>query len=223
MREFRFALLGFIAIVIAAGVSYFWAMHAGGNIHISSENQDWGGFGSYIGGILAPAAALLAGYLVYVGFASSAYQQKLLLARDSISRLDAVLEKNLDAQFTNKCYGEEYYGLPFRNIIIALSQNEIATTEDAIKGILGLLHNIAIMTNSVRYYIGLLDGLPSAEVDSHWLRELERGYWIEKYSAICSRMVRVVGQSAFENKVSEEQLRSFNYLLRGEAFSDALK
>lgn len=223
MREFRFALLGFTAMVIAAGVSYFWAMHTAGNLSISSDNQDWGGFGSYVGGILAPAAALLAGYLVYVGFASNAYQQKLLLARESISRLDTVLETKLDAPFINKCYGDDYSGQPFRYIIIALSKGEIPPTEDTAKGILGLLHNIAIMTNSVRYYIDLLGGLPSAESDSHWLGELEQAYWIEKYSPICTRMVWIVGQSAFEGKVSKEHLRSYNYVMRGEAFSDALK
>jgi hypothetical protein len=216
LREFRFALLAFIAVFVAAGISYFWAMHAGGSISISSNNQDWGGFGSYIGGILAPVASLLAGYLVYKSFASSAYQQKLLLIRESLSRLDVVLEKNLEKPFTNRCFGDKYYGLPFRSIVDAISINEIAATEATSKGILSLLHNIAILADSIRYYIGLLDGLPSAEKDNHWLGELEKAYWIEKYSAICSRMVRIVGQSAFEDKVSKEQLRSFSFVLRGE-------
>ncbi|MBK5516788.1 hypothetical protein [Pseudomonas sp. TH10] len=216
MREFRFALLAFIAVSAAAGISYFLAMHTGGNIRISSNNQDWGGFGSYIGGILAPAASLLAGYQIYKSFASNAYQQKLLLARESLSRLDVELEKKLEMPFNNICFGDEYYGRPLRSIIYALSNNEIAVTEASSKAILSLLHNIAIMTNSIRYYIGLLDGLPSAEKDNHWLGELEKSYWIEKYSAICSRMVRIVGQSAFEDKVCKEQLRSFKLVLGGE-------
>ncbi|QHF41888.1 hypothetical protein PspS34_27815 [Pseudomonas sp. S34] len=216
MREFRFALLAFTAVSAFAGISYFLAMHTGGNISISSNNQDWGGFGSYIGGILAPAASLLAGYVVYKSFAANAYQQKLLLARESLSRLDVELERKLEAPFNNICFGDEYHGRPLRNIIYALSNNEITATEDASKGILSLLHNIAIMANSIRYYIGLLDGLPSAEKDNHWLGELEKSYWIEKYSAICSRMVRIVGQSALEDKVSKEQLRSFKLVLGGE-------
>jgi hypothetical protein len=191
-------------------------MHTGGNISISSNNQDWGGFGSYIGGILAPAASLLAGYMVYKSFAANAYQQKLLLARESLSRLDLELERKLEAPFNSICFGDKYHGRPLRNIIYALSNNEITVTEDVSKGILSLLHNIAIMTNSIRYYIGLLDGLPSAEKDNHWLGELEKSYWIEKYSAICSRMVRIVGQSALEYKVSKEQLRSFKLVLGGE-------
>lgn len=216
MKNFKLALLAFIIILIIAGGLYFYAMHAGGNLKISSNNQDWGGFGSYIGGVIAPAASLLAGYMVYISFASNAHQQKLLLARESISRLDLVLEIKLDAPFNNPCFGDIYYGLPLRQIIYAISNNEITTTESMDKAILSLLHNIAIMTNSIRYYINLLDEFPSTKKDSQWLGQLEQSYWIEKYSSICSHMVRIVGQGAFEAKANAEQLRSFNIVLRGE-------
>lgn len=43
LRELRFALLVFIAVLAAAGISYFLAMHMGGSVSISSDNQDWGG------------------------------------------------------------------------------------------------------------------------------------------------------------------------------------
>ncbi|MFW0888223.1 UNVERIFIED_CONTAM: hypothetical protein MKS84_16170 [Pseudomonas sp. JL1] len=215
MREFRFAFRVFIAVSVVAGISYFLSMHAGGSARISSNTQDWGGFGSYIGGILAPAASLLAGYMVYKSFASNAYQHKLLLARETLSRLDTELEKKLETPFNNVCFGGEYYGRPLRNVINALSDSKIATTEDSSEAILSLLHNTAILANSIRYYIGLLDGLPSAVKDNQWLGELEKSYWIEKYSAICSRMVRIVGQNAFEDRVSMEQLRSFKSVLGG--------
>ncbi|MCP1415966.1 hypothetical protein J3D47_000209 [Pseudomonas laurylsulfativorans] len=213
MKEFRFALLVFIAISAAAVMPYFLAMYTAGNISISSNNQDWGGFGSYIGGVIAPAASLLAGYLVYKSFASNAHQQKLLLARESISRLDCVLEKKLEAPFNNDCFGAEYHGQPLRVVINALSNNKMAANAVTNKGLLSLLHNIAIMTESIRYYIGLLGAHPSTEKDNHWLGDLEKSYWIEKYSAICSRMVRIVGQSSLEDKLSAEQLRSFQFVL----------
>jgi hypothetical protein len=215
LRELRLALLIFAAVFVCAGLSYFLVMHAEGNVSISANNQDWGGFGSYIGGILAPAASLLAGYLVYKSFSSNAYQQKLILARESISRLDIVLEKKLEAPFSNTCFGEMYCGRPLKGIIYALSNNEITGTEISNKALLSLLHNIAILANSINHYIELLEGLPTSEKDSNWLGELERGYWIEKYSAICSRMVQIIGQDAFENKVSKEQLRSFKLVLGG--------
>ncbi|MFY9960228.1 hypothetical protein [Pseudomonas sp.] len=216
MREFRFALIAFIAVSAAAGIPYFLVMYAAGNIDISSSSQDWGSFGSYVGGVIAPAASLLAGYLVYKSFASNAYQQKLLLARESISRLDLELEKKLEVPFNSACLGARYNGMPLRAIIYALSNNEVATTEVTSKAILSLLHNIAIMSASIRYYIGLLGMHPSDEKDNHWLGELEKIYWIEKYSAVCARMVRIVGQNAFEEKLSKDQLRSFKLVLGGE-------
>lgn len=216
LREFKLALLAFITITAVAGVPYFLVMYSAGNINISSNNQDWGGFGSYLGGVIAPVASLLAGYLVYKSFALSAHQQKMLLARESILRLDLVFEKKLDAPFNNSCFGAEYHGRPFRSVIYALSSSEITPTEDAKKAILSLLHNIAIMTKSINYYISLLGAHPSAKKDRHWLGELEKSYWIEKYSAICSRMVRIVGQRSFEEKLSTEQLRSFQLVLGGE-------
>ncbi|AZV27193.1 hypothetical protein CT157_14630 [Pseudomonas syringae] len=216
MKELKLALLVFITASTVAVVPYFFTMYAAGNVSVSSNNQDWGGFGSYIGGVIAPAASLLAGYLVYKSFASNAHQQKLLLARESISRLDSVLEKKLDAPFNNDCLGAEYCGQPLRVVIYALSNQEVATSEGVNKGILSLLHNIAIMTESIRYYIGLLGAHPSTENDNHWLGDLEKSYWIEKYSAICSRMVRIVGLSSFEEKLSTEQLRSFQMVLGGD-------
>jgi len=93
LREFRLAFLAFITVFVVAGILYFWSMHSGGSAHISLNTQDWGGFGSYVGGVLAPAASLLAGYMVYKGFAFNAYQHKLLLVREALSRLDIELEK----------------------------------------------------------------------------------------------------------------------------------
>lgn len=208
--------MAFVAVSVAAGMLYMFAMYAAGNLSVSSNNQDWGGFGSYVGGVIAPIASLLAGYQVYKSFALSAYQQKLLLARESISRLDLVLEKKLDLPFNNASLGGEYYGQSLRLVIYALSNNEVASTDGVNKALLALLHNIAIMTTSIRHYIGLLGAHPSDEKDTHWLGDLEKSYWIEKYSAICTRMVRIVGQSAFEEKLNAEQLRSFQFVLRGE-------
>ncbi|NUT82437.1 hypothetical protein [Pseudomonas brassicacearum] len=215
MRGFRVALLAFVFVMGAAVISYFLSMYIGGGARISSNTQDWGGFGSFIGGILAPAASLLAGYMVYKSFTATAYQQKLSLARETLSRLDVELEKRLEAPFNNSCFGIEYHGRPFRRIVNALSNNEIEATEVSNKMILALLHNIAILTNSVRYYLGLLDGLPTAEKDNQWLGDLEKCYWVEKYSAVCSRMIRIVGDGAFEGKVGEELVRSFKIVLGG--------
>lgn len=215
LRDLKIALILFITVFVCAGLSYLLAMYAAGNVHFSSDNQDWGSFGSYIGGMLAPAASLLAGYLVYKSFSSNAHQQKLMLARESISRLDIVLEKRLEAPFKNTCFGSDHYGRPLKEIIYAISNKEIAGTEMSDKALLSLLHNIGILANSINYYIGLLGEVPTSGQDSNWLGELERSYWIEKYSAICSRMIQITGQEAFEEKLSKEQLRSFKVVLGG--------
>jgi hypothetical protein len=177
------------------------------NLGLSSNNQDWGSFGSYIGGVLAPAASLLAGYLVYKSFALNAYQQKLLLIRESLSRLDEQIESKLNIPF------KEYPDLSLRDVVYAINNKKLEANENTDMAILALLHNMAILCNSIRYYIGLLKNYPSSENDTEWLGELDRGYWIEKYSAIAKLMVKVVGQDAFDNKVSKEQLESFNFLL----------
>lgn len=194
-------------------------MHFNVNLGLSSDNQDWGSFGSYIGGVLAPAASLLAGYLVYKSFALNIYQQKILLIRESLTRLDIQVENKLDAPFKNQKLPEKYYGFSFRDIIYAIVNGQLEGNEDTDKATLSLLHNIAILTNSIRYYIGLLKEYPSLENDTEWLGELDRGYWIEKYSAIAKRMTKVVGQNAFEKKISSEQLKSFNYVF---AINEAL-
>lgn len=216
MKDLIVAMSAFIALSIIAVASYSLVMHAGDHGHVSLNTDDWGGFGSYIGGILSPAASLLAGYMVYRSFAANAYQQKLLLARESLSRLDAELEKKLDASFNNMIFGDEHYGRPLKSIIIDLSNKQIPAEEVTIRAILALLHNTAILANSIRHYINLLNKLPSTERDHYWLGQLEKSYWIEKYSAICSRMIRIVGENAFESKASTEQFNSFKLVFGGE-------
>ncbi|WP_285276147.1 hypothetical protein [Halopseudomonas bauzanensis] len=212
MRKIKLALFGFIGLSACTGLAYFSIMYTTGNISISRNNQDWGNFGAYIGGILAPAASLLAGYLIYQSFYWNAYQQKLTLARESITRLDIALEKSFNTPFNNNCMGEEYYGLPLRKVIIAASQKEIIPDERMIIAILSLLHNIAILATSIDHYIKHLDKFPSSDRDRGWLGDLERSYWIESYTAICGRMIKIVSRKAFEEKVSEHQRRSFYFL-----------
>lgn len=190
-------------------------MFSGGNTSISTSNQDWASFGSYIGGIISPAASILAGYLVYRSFALNAYQQELILARESIARLDLVLEQKLALPFNHASIAENYYGKPLRTIINALSNHELQGNDTTNGAILSLLHNIAITADSIRYYIELLNKHPSSGQNNQWLGELEQAYWIEKYSAVCSRMVKIVGENTVAAKFSEMQLRSFKLILLG--------
>ncbi|OLO09807.1 hypothetical protein BTW08_00915 [Salinicola sp. MH3R3-1] len=215
MREFRFSLIVFTALlVIVAGV-YFLIMLNGGQISLSTSNQDWASFGAYFGGVLAPAASLLAGYLVYKSFRSNTYQQKLLVIREALGRLDQQLEHNLYTPFNNDCFGEEYRGLPLRTIVYAVSNGELESNERFDGAVLSLLHNISILAHSILTYLKLLERFPTEETDTNWLRNLEHHYWIEKYSPICTRMKTIVGKNAMQQKIKENQLESFRVIFNG--------
>lgn len=190
-------------------------MYTAGKFGISSNNQDWGGFGSYLGGTIAPAATLLAAYMVYIGFSSNALQLKLTLAREAMARLDDQLEKHINQPFFNRCHGDEYYGQPLKSVIISLSNKKTPANDESRLIFLALLHNIAILTQSIRYYMDLSREIPSASKDNDWLGDLERIYWSDKYSTICRRMIEIVGEDAFKDKISENQLKSFQVVLRG--------
>lgn len=216
MKDIRIAFIAFCTVSAIAGISYALRMYTAGNFDISSENQDWGSFGSYLGGIIAPAASLLAAYMIYKGLSSSAHQQKLTLARESLTRLDEQLEIKLQQPLYNSCHGDNYFGQSLRDVIYDLSNKDIYANERSERAFLALLHNIAILTHSIGYYMDLLREIPAANKDNDWLGDLERSYWIEKYSAICTRLIKIVGKNAFENKISKEQLKSFEIVMRGE-------
>nr|WP_155949219.1 hypothetical protein [Gayadomonas joobiniege] len=212
MRKFKITLIVFTFLYVLVLATYFTIMYLEGKVGVSVNSQDWGGLGSYIGGIFTPIAALLSGYFVYVSFAANAHQQKLQLIRETLARLDSQLEKQFEAPFKNGRLGEQYHGVPFRDVLYAISNNEIKADNDTKVGILALLHNVAILTNSIRYYTGLLADLPSDRRDTEWLGDLERGYWIQKYSPISTRMVKIVGEEAFKSKTTKEELKSFNFV-----------
>ncbi|WP_165856643.1 hypothetical protein [Marinobacter sp. JSM 1782161] len=215
MRDFRLSLAGFIILLLVVGGVYILAMLSNGQLTISSNNQDWASFGTYFGGVLAPAAALLAGYLVYKSFKSNTYQQKLLVIREALGRLDQQLERNLDLPFNNGCFGEEYRGLPLRTIIYAVSNKELESNEACNEALLSLLHNISILSYSIFVYLNLLEKFPTDETDTNWLKNLEHHYWIEKYSPIFRRIKGIVGKDAMEQKIKKHQLESFRVIFNG--------
>jgi len=190
-------------------------MHSQGNTNFSSNNADWGSLGSYIGGIFTPIAALISGYFVYLNFSANAFQQKLLLIRESLARLDSQLENKFDMPFNSNRLGEEYIGVPFKKIVYAISNKEIVVDKVTNDALLALLHDIAILTTAIRYYMHLLERVPSQDDDSNWLSNLEQGYWIQKYSAISNRILKIVGNDAFNEKATEQQVESFNFVLKG--------
>ncbi|MFL1485389.1 hypothetical protein [Marinobacter sp. LN3S78] len=215
LREFRFSLMVFTALLVVVGGVYFLIMLNGGQVSLSTSNQDWASFGAYFGGVLAPAASLLAGYLVYKSFKSNTYQQKLMVIREALGRLDQQLENNLKTPFNSDCFGEEYRGLPLRSIVYAVSNGELESNERFNSAVLSLLHNISILAHSILTYLKLLERFPTEETDTNWLRNLEHHYWIERYSPICRRMKNIVGKNLMQQKIKEHQLESFRVIFNG--------
>jgi hypothetical protein len=74
-------------------------------------------------------ASLLAGYLVYKSFSSNTYQQKLLVIREALGRLDQQLENILNMPFNGDCFGDVYRVLPLRSIVYVVSNGELEPNE----------------------------------------------------------------------------------------------
>ena len=187
---------------------YLGVMFSKGSLNLSGNSQDWGGVGSYIGGLFTPIAALLSGYFVYISFIANAHQQKLNLVRDALNKLDCQLDEQLNKSFYS---GSD---MSFKDHVYAISNGKVETNDATNKAIVALLHDIAMLTNSVRYYVGLLSEVPSDKNDSSWLGELERSYWIKKYSPISNRMIDIVGEGALRSKATPEQIKSLNFFIK---------
>lgn len=215
LRDFRLSLFAFTVLLFVVGGVYILTMVSNGQVTLSASNHDWASFGAYFGGVLAPAASLLAGYLVYKSFRSNTYQQKLLVIREALGRLDQQLEHNLDTPFNNDCFGERHRGLPLRNLVYSVSNGELESNEVFDSALLSLLHNISILSHSIFVYLKLLEKFPTDETDTNWLRNLEHHYWIEKYSPICRRIKEIVGKNAMEGKMKKHQLESFRVIFNG--------
>ncbi|MDD1959025.1 hypothetical protein NP534_02805 [Pseudomonas sp. 39004] len=215
MKKVQKAFWGFGIVSAIAVACYLTRMYTAGNFAISSDNQDWGGFGSYIAGIVAPAASLLAAYMVYIAVSSTGHELKLTLTREAIERLDNQLELQLNQPFYNDCHGDGYLGLPLKTVITDLSNKNIQANETSQVIFLALLHNFAILTNSIRHYIDLSNEIPTTQKNDNWLGDLEKFYWVSKYLGTCNRMIKIVGQEAFNAKISVEQLNSFEIVMRG--------
>ncbi|WP_318448414.1 hypothetical protein [Photobacterium leiognathi] len=207
LNKLKFSLLIVAFSYVFMLFVYFVVMFSKGNLNLSGNSQDWGGVGSYIGGLFTPIAALLSGYFVYISFIENSHQQKLNLVRNALNKLDCQLDEQLNKPF--------YYSpdISFKDYIYAISNGDVDTNDATNKAIVALLHDIAMLTNSVRYYIGLLSEVPSDKNDSSWLGELERSYWIKKYSPISNRMIDIVGEDALRSKATAEQIESLNFFI----------
>lgn len=87
-------LLAVCSVVLFGVVSfYFYEMYSFGHKSISNNNQDWGNFGSFVGGILSPIFSLLSVIFVFhATLATRADQQKNMDAIEQNNRLNYLIK-----------------------------------------------------------------------------------------------------------------------------------
>ncbi|MGU3236642.1 hypothetical protein ACVYFC_18060 [Vibrio cholerae] len=210
MRSSKYAL---IAILIAAAfiVSiYVVVMYKNNMLTLSLSTQDWGAFGSYIGGVLAPFASLIAGVLVYQSFKADTYYRKVELVKESLLRLDNEFHKVLIAETQNSTTQES--NITMYRLIVLASNEEIDVSEDIHKSFIALLQNLAIHSRAIEHYLSLLDTFDTSLRDRDWLINNEKLYWFYKYAAVANRLEKIVGKSEIKEILSEGQLSSAQYL-----------
>ncbi len=186
-----------------------------GNYFLSSSNSDWGGFGSFIGGVLAPFSSLLAAYLVFKNLEIDTKQKRLEIVRESIKRQDEQFTLKLTKNIRNPEYSSSGQNISFEQFVTDLSYSKTKASDGAADGILGLLQNISMMALSLEYYLSLLKDFEKDRVHSDWLNEAEKYYWINKYSPICNHMVRVIGMKGVKERLTFSQFKAMRHICPG--------
>lgn len=185
-------------------------MYKNGISTLSHVTQDWGAFGSYIGGIVAPFASLIAGILIYQSLKADTYYRKLELVRESLLRLDSEFYKLL----TNPTHIQFDNGtnVSLEKLIILISNNKVTLTDDYEHTLLRFLQNLAIISRSIEHYLFLMDSFDANVRDRDWLINTEKSYWMYRYAKISHRLETIYGIEKINEIFTEEQLSSARYL-----------
>ncbi|MBR9880808.1 MAG: hypothetical protein GYB17_15070 [Gammaproteobacteria bacterium] len=215
MKGFRLVLVLFLFLYFLAIGVYFLSFYDGEWHYFSYRNEDWANFGSFIGGVLSPASALLAGYLVFKTFSENTHQQKILIVRESIQRLDKSIDEKIDQSFMNNCFGEQYVGKSMRNIIILVSNNDIQCNDEFREAVTSLAFSLAALCVALVEYKKMLHILPAGKVGDEWLWNVEQHYWIEKYGPVYSRMERVAGEDMLCEKLGAMRYECLKFVICG--------
>lgn len=206
MKSVNLSFFVFFAYCFFVIVLYFSNMNEPFVLPSGVSDLNLSEFATYFAGVVSPIAALFAGYLVYKSIMLNLYQKKIDLIRDSLERLDKTTQAGFDRPINNNAFGDEYYGVSFISIVYDVSNGKLPRSETIESVILSKISNMAILAGSINAYFILIEKFPSNQVEKNWLRDLEHCYWVDKYSAVCQRMVRIVGDEAVKNKCREHQL-----------------
>ncbi|MGP9809638.1 hypothetical protein ACT3TQ_16000 [Halomonas sp. AOP12-C2-37] len=203
MKGVNLSFFVFFAYCVLVMVFYFFNINEPLILSPGVSGVNLSEFATYFAGVVSPFAALFAGYLVYKSIMLSSYQKKIDLIRDSLERLDITTQAALDRPIKSNVFGEDYYGAPFLNIVYDVSNGVLPRSEPVDSVILSQISNMAILAGSISAYFILIEKFPSNKKDINWLRDLEHCYWVDRYSAVCQRMVKIVGDEAVKSKCRE--------------------
>ena len=210
MRYSKYALISIIVIAFITSAIFFIVMYKNGMSSLSNSIQDWGSFGSYIGGIVAPFASLIAGILVYQNLKADTYYRKIALIKESLFRLDSEFYKVLTSPTQIQLNNEKC--ITIERLIILINNGEANLNEEHEKTLVGLLQNLAILSRAIEHYLYLLNLFDANVKDNDWLIHTEKSYWLYRYARISNRLESIVGISKINEIFSKEQIISARYL-----------
>jgi len=210
LRYSKYALISIIVIAFITSAIFFIVMYKNGMSSLSNSIQDWGSFGSYIGGIVAPFASLIAGILVYQNLKADTYYRKIALIKESLFRLDSEFYKVLTSPTQIQLNNEKC--ITIERLIILINNGEANLNEEHEKTLVGLLQNLAILSRAIEHYLYLLNLFDANVKDNDWLIHTEKSYWLYRYARISNRLESIVGISKINEIFSKEQIISARYL-----------
>ncbi|WP_413699515.1 hypothetical protein ACLKMH_18995 [Psychromonas sp. KJ10-10] len=210
MKYSKYALISIVAIAFITSGVFFFVMYNNGISNLNHSTQDWGAFGSYIGGIVAPFASLIAGILVYQSLKADTYYRKLELIRESLLRLDSefykVLTNPTQIQFDNES------NVSIERLIILISNDKVTLSDEYEHALISLLRNLAIISRAIEHYLFLMDSFDANIRDRDWLINTEKSYWVYRYARISNRLETIFGISKINEVFSKEEIASARYL-----------
>lgn len=198
-----------ICILLIPSLYSFYMLYSN-NTKISTDINLWGQFGSYFGGILSPITSFVAAYLIYENLKNDNFIQKLQIMRDSISKLDEELQRELNTVIVNSNFGDELKGKKVIDAIRAYSELNIEVTDQRYLFFFSQLDSIGIMIKAVDYYLSLLNDIETVENE---IKNIDQLYWISKYGPTTRKLMKILNPQYLERSMVPDRLKALNKIL----------
>ncbi len=203
-------LFAFAFSVLAISLYFLWMCWPGSNYcHLSSDSQDWGGFGAYIGGVVGTLSGIVAAFFLYSDLKQSTENERrnvkikeMELTKDSLQ----LLADKLDEFELHRAVGIDMMRGTFKEksvkeLIIFLGSDENGKAWlNQVKGkekerLHTIIFNIGTILRSVRIYI---KSLKSADLDFPTHHLVASQYWQYRYLELFNCMNVILGKGEIE-------------------------